>query len=343
MIPMRDTQWVTGTATATAKNSMWFCAGCGEQYPHAIRASKDLVSGQDLVFSYIVFLQFELKGGVRALCAMAEAPDDLLQSQITTLKMIMANSRRQLHVCAQLGIMDLMTMSNDMFEMAMKDFPKVKTTIMHPHHAGLGTSIVITRDGVTSLRPDQVGTDMNFMGMDKAHKDGYFGDSPRIWGDKEWSLLLDYLCGGITHSKEEWEIMEYRAQVWDTEDQRVTKPTKARKARLRELAARAAKPDAYLKHQMSIKSFKAADALSVITESTAFNSEGEECEDSDVAFKKAEAEVWSKAAKREAKNTKAKARGSAGAARGNALGKAKRAERSAKRGSGAASSSMITT
>ena len=93
---------------------------------------------------------------------------------------------------------------------------------------------------------------------------------------------------------------------------------------------------------MSVKSFVAADALSVITESTAFNSEGEECEDSDAAFNKAQKEIWSRAAKRDAKNTKAKARGTAGAARGNALGKAKRAERTAKRGSGAASSSMIT-
>ena len=92
---------------------------------------------------------------------------------------------------------------------------------------------------------------------------------------------------------------------------------------------------------MSVKSFMAADALSVITESTAFDSEGEECEESDAAFNKAQKEVWSRAAKRDAKNTKAKARGTAGAARGNALGKAKRAERTAKRGSGAASSSMI--
>ncbi len=59
---------------------------------------------------------------------------------------------------AQLGIMDLVTMSNDMFEMAMLDFPKVNKTIQHPTHVGLGTSIEITGDGITSLRPDQVGT-----------------------------------------------------------------------------------------------------------------------------------------------------------------------------------------
>jgi hypothetical protein len=92
---------------------------------------------------------------------------------------------------------------------------------------------------------------------------------------------------------------------------------------------------------MSVKSFVAADALSVITESTAFNSEGEECEESDAAFNKAQKEVWSKAAARDAKNTKTKARGTAGVPRGNPLGRVKRAERTTKRGSGAASSSML--
>ncbi len=110
----------------------------------------------------------------------------------------------------------------------------------------------------------------------------------------------------------------------------------------RSLAKRAENADPYLRHQMSVKSFVAADALSVVTESTAFNSEGEECEESDDAFNKAQKEVWSRAVKRDAKNTKSKARGTAGVARGNALGKARRADRTTKRGSGAASSSMIT-
>ena len=74
MMPMRESQWMIGKATATAKDSMWFRAACGEQYTHGIKASKDLVNGQGLVFNYIVFLQSKFKGGVRTLCAMAQAP-----------------------------------------------------------------------------------------------------------------------------------------------------------------------------------------------------------------------------------------------------------------------------
>mgnify|MGYP002811287791 CR=1 FL=1 len=102
---------------------MWFCAACGQQYTHGIKAGKDLANGQDLAFNYIIVMQFGVKGGVRTLCAMAEAPDEILQNQINTLKLALANSRRPLHLGAQLGIMDLMTMGNDMFEEAMKDFP----------------------------------------------------------------------------------------------------------------------------------------------------------------------------------------------------------------------------
>ena len=60
MTPMRESQWMIGKATTTAKNSMWFCAACGQQYTHGIQASKDLVNGQDLAFNYIVFMQFEV-------------------------------------------------------------------------------------------------------------------------------------------------------------------------------------------------------------------------------------------------------------------------------------------
>ncbi len=169
---------------------------------------------------------------------------------------------------------------------------------------------------------------MNFSGMNQAYRNGMFGTDAKIWGDDEWALLLDYLCGGITHSKEDWENLESKAQVWDTDDQEVTTPSKARKARLRELAARAANPDAYLKHQMSIKAFSADDALSTITESTACNSDGEA---SEATYASASKEVWAKSSARELKHVRSKARGTAGIASGNDLGKAKRAERATKR------------
>ena len=111
----------------------------------------------------------------------------------------------------------------------------------------------------------------------------------------------------------------------------------------RSLAKRAENADPYLRHQMSVKSFVAADALSVVTESTAFNSEGEECEESDDAFNKAQKEVWSKAAARDARNTNTKAPGTAGVPRGNPLGRLHHADRSTHRAAASASSPLSHT
>ena len=235
------------------------------------------------------------------------------------------------------GVLDMMTCSSDMFVAAMDNLPKTSREIVHPYHVGLGDYLEITCDGITSLSSSALGSHMDFLDIQKAHRNGMFGTEAKIWGDDEWSLLLDYLCGGITHSKEEWENLEYRVQVWDTEDQKVTQPTKARKSHLRGLAARAAKPDAYLKHQMSIKAFSADDVLSTITESTACNSEGEASEGMCASASK---EIWAKSSARELKHVRSKARGTAGIASGNDLGKSKRAERATKRSSGASSSSV---
>ena len=338
---MRENQWWIASIVGGSK-PMWLCSACGGECIRNINPSKDLTFGQDLKFNYIIFIQFKLHDGLRTLCAMAQAPSELLQNQLITLKLVLMFADRELHKGAVTSIVDMMVNSKNKFVAAMDVFPKTKRTIVHPSHIGHGDSLSIMCDGITSLHQSELGSEMNFLDINLAYRNGMFGESPKIWKDDEWSLLLDYLCGGIAHSKEDWENLEYSPQVWDTETGRVAKPTTSKRSLIRGLAERAANADPYLKHQMSIKSFKAADALSVVTESTAFDSEGEACEDSDAAFREAEKEVWSKAAKREAKNTKARARGTAGAARGNALGKAKRAERAAKRSSGAASSSMIT-
>jgi hypothetical protein len=298
-----------------------------------------LTHGQDLVFNYIVFLQFRLHDGVHTLCAMAQAPCELLQNQIITLKLVLAGSPREMHKGAVAGILDMMTCSSDMFVAAMETFPKTSRNIVQPYHIGHGECLEIKCDGISSLCESDIGAEMNFLDMNQAHRNGMFGTKAKIWRDDEWALLLDYLCGGITHSKKDWESLEWRSQVWDTDDQKVTTPSKARKARIRELAARAAKPDGYLKHQMSIKAFSADDALSTITESTACNSDGEA---SEATFSTASREVWDKSLARELKHTKNKARGTAAFARGNSLGKAKRAEGAPKRTSGASSSSVAT-
>jgi hypothetical protein len=89
----------------------------------------------------------------------------------------------------------------------------VKNTIQPPYHVGLGTYINTKCDGVTSLRPELVGTETNFLDVNKAHRDGYFGDKARIWGDADWSLLLDYLSGGVACSQQEWDALTWQPQV----------------------------------------------------------------------------------------------------------------------------------
>ncbi len=120
-----------------------------KQYTHAVKSDKDLVNGQDLAFNYIVFMQLEVKGGVRTLCAMTAAPYELLQSQVSTLKLVLANSKRTINLRAQLGIMYLMTTSNDLFEEAMKHFPKAKNTIQPQHHVRLDTVLEHQSHGLT--------------------------------------------------------------------------------------------------------------------------------------------------------------------------------------------------
>ena len=139
----------------------------------------------------------------------------------------------------------------------------------------------ITCDGITSLSQDNLGAEMNFLDMNQAYRNGMFGDNAKIWRDDEWSLLLDYLSGGIAYSQEDWGLLTWQPQVWNTETMLPSKATKSRQGLVRALAARAANADGYLKHHCSIKSFVAADALSTITESTACDSEEDA---SEVAF-----------------------------------------------------------
>ena len=69
-------------------------------------------------------MQFELKGGTQTMCAIVAAPCELLQNLLSTLKLIMANSKHKIKPGTQIGIMDLVTTSNDMFVGAMKRFPQ---------------------------------------------------------------------------------------------------------------------------------------------------------------------------------------------------------------------------
>ncbi len=83
----------------------------------------------------------------------------------------------------------------------------------------------------------------------------------------------------------------------------------------------------------------AGDALSTITESTAFSSEEEEAE---AAFNKQNKKFWDRALRKSLPGVKAKASGVAKTAKGNTLGKDKRCERAPRlqrRGTPASSSS----
>ncbi len=96
--------------------------------------------GQDLAFNYLVSMQFELKGGTQTMCAMAAAPCDLRHNLLNTLKLILANSKHMIKPGAQIGIMDMMTTSNDM------DINKAPLD----GHFGVGARVWATMSGACS-------------------------------------------------------------------------------------------------------------------------------------------------------------------------------------------------
>ncbi len=200
----------------------------------------------------------------------------------------------------------------------------MKNTAQAPYHVGLGTYIEITCDGITSLRADQVGTEMNFLDINKAHRDGYFGKEPRIWGDKDWSLLIDYLSGGTEYSPQERKNIAYLPQVWSTISQARSNAPPGMKANILQLKNRAEHQGDYLKHMCGLKPFMACDALSSITESTA---EGTEDDRSEASFANMQKNVWNTAMRKAVPVIKVKVRSFSRASPGAATGKAGKAYR----------------
>ena len=103
---------------------MWFCPACGREYRQGIKTVALDSIGQDLALNYVIFLQLEVKGGTQTMYAMAEAPSELLQSLLTTLKLVLATVKHKIKPGAQVGIIDLMTVGNDMLMEAMKTLPQ---------------------------------------------------------------------------------------------------------------------------------------------------------------------------------------------------------------------------
>ncbi len=174
------------------------------------------------------------------------------------------------------------------------------------------------------MRPEQVGGKMKFLGMNKTHRDGYFGESPRIWGDAEWSLLLGYLSGGMAYSQEEWEALTWQPLVWNTIDVVKAKASPGLKRDIRYLKDRARNQDGYMKHMCSLEPFLACDALSTITESTA---EGTEDDASEAAFEKAQKTIWTSAMRKRVPAIKMKASSSSKASPGADRGQVRKSAR----------------
>ena len=152
--------------------------------------------GQDLQFSYVVFMQFELGKGVQAMCAFAEAPSDHLMNLITTLKLTMAIKPHTIAPVSKVSIIDMMTSSNDMFEKAMKNFPTTNRVTAQPSHVALGSEITIVCDGFSSLAAaGGIGKEMAFLDINAAMARGMFGRDPiPTWRDKE--CLAELHCRG---------------------------------------------------------------------------------------------------------------------------------------------------
>ena len=212
------------------QNTKWYCPACGLEYKHAIKDGPEDSIGQDLRFSYVVFMQFEMKHGRHTFCAMAAAPCDFLNNILTTLKLVLAYSKIKFNKGAQVAITDMMTLSNEMFVEAMKGFPKVTLKIKKPVHHAQGDYIKIVGNGVESLQEKDIGQDLSFLDMNTALKNGFFGKKPKIWGDPEWKLLIDYVTQGLDFSNEEWDKMAWTPQIWSTLSEPKTKVPPSGKA-----------------------------------------------------------------------------------------------------------------
>ena len=197
----------------SGKHTKWFCPACGRECKHAIRDGPEDSIGQDLRFNYVVFMQFDMKQGKQTFCAMAAAPCDYLNNILTTLKLILAYRRSKFNKGAQVAITELMTLSNDMFVEAMKGFPKVTLKVRRPVHHAMGEYIKIVGNGVESLQEKDAGQDLSFLDMNAALRNGFFGESPKVWGDADWKLLIDYVTQGLGCSSEEWGNMTWTPQI----------------------------------------------------------------------------------------------------------------------------------
>ena len=217
-IPLKETQWLIAAAMLGARLTMWFCLACGGQYTHALKdAGED--RGQDLRFNYVIFMQIELGDGIQTMCAFAAAPNDHTNNLLITLKLVLGHNKHKIHPGTKAGLIDLMTVSNNMFVEAMKEFPKISQPTAEPCHVGLGKELTIISDGITSLTANDVGKNQTFLDINDARKNGMFGEEPiPVWRDKEWATLIEMVVSGIELAHTDWEKVRYCPDTWSDAD-----------------------------------------------------------------------------------------------------------------------------
>ena len=196
------------------------------------------------------------------MCALAAAPSDHLLNLIITLKLVLAHKEHVISPGSKVGILDMMTRSNDMFVEAMKGFPKCNKPVAKPYHHSIGHDLTIVSDGITSLSDADVGKMQPFLDINKAKSMGMCGPDPvLVWHDAEWQALVDNLCAGLVFTKDSWDDIEYCKTTWSDATAQRTKAPQMHRNNLRILKDRAQSPNVYNEFIRQQPNFEACEVL----------------------------------------------------------------------------------
>ncbi len=106
-------------------------------------------------------------------------------------------------------LIDMIVETNESFNMMVGDsFPRREKIVMHPVHSVMGKMEIIG-GGVLWLAASAVGMSKTFYDVDRAEQEGYFGASPKVWGEQEYHQLVELLAAGLTSNAAEWECPFY--------------------------------------------------------------------------------------------------------------------------------------
>ena len=131
-----------------------------------------------------------------------------------------------------------------------------------PCHVGWGTDLEIAGNGLINMCEADIGATMTFLGMNAAMEQLFFGRDAPTWGNKEWSELADYLVHGLHPTEAQWDGLEYRPRMWDTEDQAKARASKGEREKIAELRRRMKSPSDFTRHCLDQLAFLASDVIS---------------------------------------------------------------------------------